>query len=290
MTAIPDLHVGHGITLGPVTMFPVWADAAPLRNVVTGTAARVSVTELPDGAAVPHLTVTNLGPEPALLLEGELLEGGLQTRALAFDLLIAPQASAVVDVACVEQGRWGGTSGHARRARHASASVHHRLRGDIASRQHDVWASVARFDHATGPTDTGSFADHLDRLPQEEVGAARLLPGQTGVIIGVAGWPVTLELFGSPSALEAHLPGILAAARLDALLAGHAEPVPAHRARQFAAAITGLPLDFAPVRAGDGHAAAGDADNITARGIATPEGALAHLSALNLRHELIGAA
>ena len=99
MPTIPDLHVGHGITAAPVTMFPVWADALQLRNVVTGTAARVSVTELPDGAAIPHLTVTNLGPKPALLLEGELLEGGLQTRALAFDLLIAPRTSAVVDVA-----------------------------------------------------------------------------------------------------------------------------------------------------------------------------------------------
>src|SRR5215472_7020856 len=236
MITIPDLHVGHGITLGPVTMFPVWADAAPLRNVVTGTAARVGVTELPNGAAVPHLTVSNLGTKTALLLEGELLEGGLQTRALAFDLLIAPRTSAVVDVACVEQGRWAGTSGHARRARRASASVQHRLRGDQTSRQHDVWASVARFDRAAGPTETGSFADHLDRLPDNDVEAARVLPGQTGVIIGVAGWPMTMELFGSPSALLAHLPGIAAAARLDAPLARHAEPVPASRARWFAAA------------------------------------------------------
>jgi hypothetical protein len=51
-----------------------------------------------------------------------------------------------------------------------------------------------------------------------------------------------------------------------------------------------MPLDVTPVHAGDGHAAAGHTDNITARGIATPGGALADLSALNLRHELIGAA
>jgi hypothetical protein len=290
MTTIPDLHVGHGIALGPATMFPVWADAAPLRNVVTGTAAHFDVAELPDGAAVAHLTVTNLGSKPALLLEGELLEGGLQTRALAFDLLMAPRTSAVVDVACVEHGRWAGASSHARRARRASASVQHRLRGDKTSRQHDVWASIARFDQATGPTSTGSFADHLDRLAEKDVRATRVLPGQTGVITGVAGWPMTIELFGSPLALRAHLPGIVAAARLDALLARHTEPVPARRARQFAAAVTGLPLDFAPVHAGDGHAAAGQTASITARGIATAGGALAHLSALNLRHELIGAA
>jgi len=118
----------------------------------------------------------------------------------------------------------------------------------------------------------------------------RVLPGQTGVIIGVAGWPVALELFGSGSALIAHMSGILDAARLDARLAGHAGPVPGRRPRRFAAALSGLPLVPAPVRAGDGYAVTRCVVDLAARGIATPAGTLAHLSALNLRHELIGAA
>jgi hypothetical protein len=286
---IPDLHVGHGIAAGPVTVFPVWADAAPMRGVTTGTAARVEVAELPGGAQVPHLTATNLGSKPALLLEGELLEGGWQTRALAWDLLIAPGDSAVVEVACVEEGRWRGTGGHARRARRVGASVQHRLRGGQADRQHEVWESVARFEQATGPTASGSFADHLDRLPDKNA-AVRVLPGQIGVITGVAGWPVALELFGSPSALSAHVAGILDAARLDSLLAGHTEPVPGRRARRFAAAPSGLPLEPAPVHAGDGHCVTGGAADLAVRGIAAPDRVLAHLSALNLRHKLIGAA
>jgi len=288
MITIPDLHVGHGAAAGAVTVFPVWADAVPLRGVTTGSAARVDVSELPDGADVQRLSVTNLGSRPALLLEGELLEGGWQTRALARDLLIAPKDSAVADVACVEHGRWHGVTGHARRARRVSGSVQHRL-GRETSRQHEVWDSVARFEQATGPTASGSYADHLDRLPPEDA-AVRVLPGQTGVITGVAGWPVAFELFGSPSAMSAHLPGILDAARLDALLAGHAEPVPGRRARRLAAALSTLPLESAPVHAGDGHAVAAGGAHLGARGIAAPGGILAHLSALNLRHELIGAA
>ena len=289
MITIPDLHVGHGAAAGPVTVFPVWADAAPLRGVTTGTAARVGVSELPDGADVQRLSVCNLGSRPALLLEGELLEGGWQTRALACDLLIAPKEAAVVEVACVEQHRWGGATSHARRARRVSGSVQQRLRGGNTSRQHDVWDSVARFEQAAGPTGSGSFADHLDLLPLDAA-TVRALPGQTGVITGIAGWPVTLELFGSPSALSAHLTGILDAARLDALLAGHAEPVPGRRARRFAAALSDLPLESAPVHAGEGHAVTGGAARLAARGIAAPCGLLAHLSALNLRHKLIGAA
>ncbi|HTV99573.1 MAG TPA: DUF6569 family protein [Streptosporangiaceae bacterium] len=289
MITTPDLHVGHAVTLGPVTVFPVWTDATPLRGITTGTAARVDVTELPSCPSVARLTVTNVGSTPALMLEGELLEGGWQTRTLSCDLLLAPQDSAVVEVACVEQGRWHGTDGHARRARRVSASVQHKLRGDETGRQHEVWESVARLEHAAGPTVSTSFADHLDRLPDQGA-AVRLLPGQTGVIVGIAGWPVTLELFGSPAALSAHLAGILDAARLDALLAGPAEPVPARRARRFAAALSGLPLESAPVRAGDGHAVTASAVGLAARGLAAPGGTLVHLSALNLRHKLIGAA
>ncbi|MGB6455221.1 MAG: DUF6569 family protein [Streptosporangiaceae bacterium] len=289
MITIPDLHVGHVAAAGPVTVFPVWADMVPLRGVTTGIAARVDVSELPYGADVQRLSVTNLGSRPALLLEGELLEGGWQTRALACDLLIAPEDSAVVDVACVEHDRWHGAAGHARRARRVSASVQHRLRGRQTSRQHEVWDSVARFEQASGPTASGSFADHLDRLAPEDA-AVRVLPGQTGVITGVAGWPVALELFGSPSALSAHLPGILDAARLDAILAGNAESVPGRRARRFAAALSGLPLESVAVHAGDGHAVTAGGAHMAARGIAVPDGVLAHLSALNLRHELIGAA
>ena len=61
MITIPDLHVGHGAAAGPVTVFPVWADAVLLRGVTTGTAARVDVRELSDGADVQRLSVTNLG-------------------------------------------------------------------------------------------------------------------------------------------------------------------------------------------------------------------------------------
>lgn len=288
MVKIPELHVGLGMTFGPVTVFPVWAAAAPLRGLAMGTDARVEVQELGGDAQVPRLRVTNLGARPALLLEGELLEGGMQTRALAFDVLIAPGAATVVEVACVEQDRWGGSFGHARRTRRVTPSVQQRLRADDNVRQGGVWESVARFEQVTGPTATRSLADHLDRTATTRTLAP--LPGQSGVIVGVAGWPVALELFGSRAALAAHLPGILDAAALDAQLAANAAPVPGRRARRFAAALSGLRLDGAPSPVGDGSAVSGRAGEVAARGVAAASGGLAHVSALNLRHELIGAA
>ena len=71
---------------------------------------------------------------------------------------------------------------------------------------------------------------------------------------------------------------------------GHAEPVPGRRARRFAAALSGLPLEPVPTHAGYGRCVTGGAAEMAARGIAAPDGIIAHLSALNLRHKLIGAA
>ena len=285
MTRIPELHVGRGLAAGPLTIFPVWADAEQLEDLSTGAGARVDVREVPGGAQVPHLAVTNRGAGPALLVEGELLEGGKQTRTLAMDLLIAPGATVIADVACVEQGRWHGGEGHERRARRASPSVQNALRGGGPLRQQQVWSSVARYEHSGGATGTRSLAEHLDRLGRRQ--EVRVLPGQSGVIIGIAGWPVSLELFGSRAALAAHLPGLVDAALLDATLAVPAARVPARRARRLAEIIEGIALDREPARAGDGYVVAGAVPTTAVRGLVTPQGQLAHLSALNLRHELI---
>jgi hypothetical protein len=287
---IPELHVGRAAAFGPVTVFPVWAGTKQVRGVRTGAHAEVRVGELPDGAQVPVLTVTNLGPTSALLLEGELLEGGMQTRTLAYDVLLAAKDSAIVEVACVEQGRWHGGSGHARRARKVTPSVTSRLRENPSTRQSAVWDGVAQFESALGATPSQSFADHLDRAADRPPSQVPILPGQTGVIVGVAGWPTCLELFGSRESLAADLPGILGAAELDAALSPSAAPVPSRRARRFADLVSGLALQARPAEVGYGTRLSVTHADLSARGIAVPNGSIAHLGAINLRHQLIGVA
>ena len=120
---MPELHVGRGTGLGPLTMFPVWTDAVAPAGLVTGRAAHVNVAERADGPSVGELMLTNIGDRVALLVEGEVLEGGWQHRVLVHDLVLSPGVSVAAVVVCVEQGRWEGSSPLARRARRASASV-----------------------------------------------------------------------------------------------------------------------------------------------------------------------
>src|SRR5882757_2243636 len=113
--AVPQLHVGVGQYVHGVTMFPVWTDAPGVRGVLTGAAAKVRVSERAGSAVVEELVLSLTGVRPVLLLEGELLEGGMQHRALVHDLLLMdPSRSHVVPVVCVEHGRWHGEQEHAR--------------------------------------------------------------------------------------------------------------------------------------------------------------------------------
>lgn len=156
------LHVGQGTHRGPLTVFPIWTDAPSTpRGYLTGASAPVDVAERAGTPAVDQLVLTNRGERPVLLLAGELLEGGWQTRALTATTLLAPGTPSVERVVCVEEGRWGGDLAHARKARRVPFAV--RARFDRPDAQQAVWERVSRYDAVAGPSHTGSLADRLDR-------------------------------------------------------------------------------------------------------------------------------
>jgi len=126
MMTMPQLHVGRGIPYGPcdvVTVFPVWSAATPIRGLATGTHAKLEVGEHQEGTVVEMLSIHNRGSQPALVLEGELFEGGWQTRALVRDAVLPTGGPYPVEVACVEQDRWCGGVGHHGRARRSTVRV-----------------------------------------------------------------------------------------------------------------------------------------------------------------------
>ena len=297
---MPELHVGRAASVGPLTVFPVWTGAVPPAGLVTGRAARVSVAEREGSPVVGELVITNAGMKPMLLLEGELLEGGWQHRVLQHDLVLAPGCSLVAAVACVEAGRWKGRTGHRRAARRASPSVRGALNiTPVEDRQQAVWARVAQYDGAFGPSATSSYLDHLDQLANPDAPddradllakahAVRPLPGQRGVLVGFAGQPVLLELFPSTSALGSHLPELLTGMLLDAVARGiPAEVTPGRRARRLVGRLDGLTARAdRGIDAGLATSFAADTANTVVRGVGIGD-RWAHLTVLNRRHQLL---
>lgn len=150
---MPRLHVGDGWQAGAATLFPVWTEAATPGGLAVGAHA-VQVLERDGHPVVGELVLRNRSGRSALLLEGELLEGGWQHRILNTDVLLEPGQAWVAEVSCVEQGRWSGTAGHRRRARVASGSVRRDLRRPAGVRQREVWTRVARLESRLGATAT----------------------------------------------------------------------------------------------------------------------------------------
>ena len=305
---IPTLHVGQGTHVGALSVFPVWTDAPVVSGLDTGRAAHVQVAEREGSPVVGELVLKNQGAKPALLVAGELFEGGWQHRALNHDILLMAGQQLVASVSCVESGRWHGATAQVRRSRRASMMVRSaQTLADSDTRQGQVWERVSRYDNAFGASPTASYVDHLNRraVPSEgangrpqcaqEAKAAELaadikniraLPGQRGVLIGLGGQPAFVELFASPTGLRRHLPGLLEAAAIDAALLP-AEATPGRRARRFVGSLAGAPLgDQLGADAGAGHALASRSPHHEIRGLGWDDEVL-HATVFNRRHHLM---
>lgn len=150
--------------------------------------------------------------------------------------------------------------------------------------QQEVWRRVSEYDVRYGANATSSFAEHADRAAvdvQELVKELRPLPGQIGVLIGIAGQPVMVEAFDSPTTLRQQFKSIIEAAGLDAF---GQDPVrtPARRAIRFVdqlSLVSQQPL----TPAGAGTTIGGASPYAAVTGLAWQR-RLVHLKVTNPRH------
>lgn len=259
------LHVGGPARWEGLTLFPVWTDApeGALGYVPAPQAPHhIAVREREDGPSVEQLVVEHGLPEPLLLLGGTLLVGGWQTRTLNTSVLVAAGSEVTLPVSCVEQGRWGGGIEHEVGLRPAPPSVRRVIgRSTSAARvaaapsrasdQGAVWSEVAESQvRLAAPSPTGSLEESARQVEgriEEAVRALRALralPGQRGLLVGIDGQVVALEVFDRHEALLAWWDGLVGAAAMDAL-GLPAQATSSSAARRFARQATALPLKTA---------------------------------------------
>ena len=270
-----DLHLGRPVVRGALTVFPVWNGAAVSSRGYDVSSAKLAVEERAGHAVVAELVLTNHGQRPALVLEGELLEGGQQHRVAARSMMIDVGESQVLDVRCVEEGRWSGGSGHVRSGRRAPMSVR------AAQEQSGTWQRVRDLEARHGGGDTHFLGDALasaDERARLLVGDLRPLPFQSGVLLCIAGQPVQLEVFDSPRTLTSVCSALLHAAAVDALTAA---PIatPGRRARRFLERVRHL--SGTPEPSGRRSSAYAHMDALSW------QGRTVHAVATNPRHELV---
>lgn len=298
---LPVMHVGSGYRYGNLTWFPVWTDEAIApRRYATAAAKKFAVSEVAQ-ASVQSLQVDNQAEQDLLLLEGMILQGGWQHRALTRSVFIPARAQEQIPVVCVEQNRWGGVSEQAAGKKIAPTAVRVAMRGlsrdkrgnvsQQGADQSRVWGNVAGYQsrlNASAPTQ--SLADMQDEIQSmvSNLPEVKPLPGQRGVVVAALGQPIAFELFDHPDTLAERLAGMLESYLMDVLDKNYTK-VRSQVARDFVYQVSKLKLEKTDEARRSSRSQSVNSRYVAAEAVSL-DGALVHLSCINSQHELVLAA
>jgi hypothetical protein len=221
----PQSHAG--ITITP--LYPLRDPVCDYVSLEEGLAKGLEIGEVDDAGNVGELAVRNPLDVGVLLYDGEELVGAKQNRILNLSVLLAAGCTTRVPVSCVERGRWSRrhrgfqSAGHVagpelRRRKAASLRTNALARG---AAQHEVWSSVDEqlaLRHIASPTAANAdiFAsrksearDLAERFPLE--------PGQSGVLVAIAGQGWCLDAVSRPDVFARVYPKLVAGYAYDAV-------------------------------------------------------------------------
>ncbi len=225
---LDGVKIAEPVRYGQLAVYPVLVDDVPLLRGRWLTAdAAISggvlvVSEKP-GGSVPLVQIENRSrDEYVFLMRGEVLAGGMQTRTVRQDVVLAPGQKIDLNVFCVEARRWSGnTTFSAGSKTMVPQSIQKELRG--GADQQKVWSEVTRNNAALKAENATSNLDEaLQAAPVKKTlddVRRRIVPaiprGTTGFIFVDHGRALGLELFGSEDLARALLPKLLDSYAVD---------------------------------------------------------------------------
>jgi len=249
------LEVGRPVSHKGLTIIPVYTRKVFDRNayVTLEEALKMKWLEISEveGGRVPQVKISNLSKNVLFLLGGEILTGARQDRILAQDVLLAPGTkNLLVPVFCVEQGRWTYTSQNFTSKSNLGT---YKLRAKAAEQapaaQSEIWNEVsAQNEKLRVASGTSAYQDVYDK---EENKAAisgierkmndelRLADDTVGVVIGLGGRIVSLDVFANAALFKKQWPKILRSSALSALQGDPAGQVGQKEAADFLKGLAG---------------------------------------------------
>jgi hypothetical protein len=188
----------------------------------------VMVTEHGRGGSVNRVQVENKSDRSLLLLGGEILLGGQQDRILGKDTVVPAREKMIVEVYCVEHGRWNGGQNFSAARGFADSKI--RVRAKFKSNQQAVWDEVAKknkalkADPSTGTYRNLAVGDEGEKAkkPYRDHVAAELAKlkekGElVGLVSAVNGRVTSVDVFDNPSLFAAYRDKLLDAIVMSAV-------------------------------------------------------------------------
>ena len=271
------LSLGEPLSHENMTVFPVFTTSPQHNGYVLLDEAvksgRFTVTEVTEGGSVPNLKVVNDLDSDVLILDGDILVGAKQNRSVTTTIIIGKKTTSVINVNCVEKGRWDykGRSFKAgeqpvysklRATKARSVTMNLKNNRGFVADQGAVWnnismkaASLSMHDAAFKPSRTGA-ADELYSSYEKRVRGYEktfsLKPDQVGFVVLISGKVVGCDIFGNPGVFRRVYAKSIKSYILDAIeqafinkKAAEAEE-PKREAATFLASIEKLKIEAFP--------------------------------------------
>lgn len=232
--SLAKLKIDDPLFVRNLTLYPLSngggspSKVATLAEAMDAGTVNVSELEVP---AVEEIILDNQADEPLFLLDGEEIFGAQQTRVTTTAALIDARTSVPVPVACIEEGRWGGSSSfegsfssiHPRLRSIICLGVNESLRSDKSFRapQRLIWDEVTRkLTSLEVSSATSSFHDLATTLADETaryVVDAEELAGAQGMIVAAGKEILGFEYAADSDLFKRLAPRLLRGYALDGL-------------------------------------------------------------------------
>jgi hypothetical protein len=219
---LDGVQIAEPIVYRQLSVYPILVEDEPLlrgRWLTLDKAISRGILEVGEkaGGSVPVVRVGNKSrDENVLIMTGEVVAGGMQTRTIRHDVVLAPGQTIDLDVFCVEPHRW---SGEEKFSGGSKVMLPQSIQGKVRSGadQGKVWSEVARnnaslrAENSTGSLEKALNSGHVRRKLEEA--RRKIVPeipsGTVGFIFVGNGRALGAELFGSEDLARELLPKLL---------------------------------------------------------------------------------
>jgi hypothetical protein len=243
---ISSTHIGpsqshKALKLWPLIPTNLDRQSAGLGYISLGDAMRqgtIVIDEVSEAGSVPNVRVHNRGKQAVLFLFGEQIVGAKQNRVANASFLVPSQSEVILDVSCVEVGRWA----HAHRRRSESSNFKNsdevlsgslrkkmamkvaesRRRGSsFSADQGEVWNEIGtRLRHSRTASPSSAYSDYLgSRMTDLDELTASFHPveGQVGFVACFGDQVAGAEIIGRPEVFRANFHPLLRSYAIDAI-------------------------------------------------------------------------
>ena len=212
---LEQIQIGQKQSYKNLAVYPLLTDYMVALDYLTLDEAMsqdaIDVVEIDKGGSVPKLKVINKSGRMILILDGEELVGAKQNRIVNTTILIAANATTVIPVSCVEQGRWAYTSNKfISEQRQMAPEIRAALAADVSfslkrdrgyrSDQRALWdrisAKADRLDVMSDSMEMAAIYRKETPAIREYVEKFELVDHQIGAVFLINGKVVGMDCFG----------------------------------------------------------------------------------------------